>query len=289
MVIKALICGGGNAAHVMSAIANSQPDVEASVLTLYADEAERWTAIMAEAGGLTIVDTCGEETKERKVKPFKVTKHPEDVVPDTHIILFAVPAFAHEQYLNALKPHVQPGTVVVGIPGQPGFEFAIRGIWGSISKTVTIMNFITLPWNCRILQFGKKVEMMSLKSVLPGAMQLAKPPPNFEPKDKLQKVVGPKPVLQPQGHFVGISLSPSNPILHPSLMYGRWKDWDGTPLDAPPLFYNELTEEAANFMSASSDEVVATAKRIMQLRPQVSTFILIFLFSRHCRLSKQER
>ncbi len=50
-MVKALICGGGNGAHVMAGIAASQPDVEARVITLFADEAERWTANMVAAGG----------------------------------------------------------------------------------------------------------------------------------------------------------------------------------------------------------------------------------------------
>ena len=48
--------------------------------------------------------------------------------------------------------------------------------------------------------------------------------------------------------------------LHPSILYGQWEGWDGKPLDQPPLFYNGLTEAAANLLSSVSDEVVKTAK-----------------------------
>ena len=44
--MKVLICGGGNGAHVMASLAAAAPDVDARVLTLFQDEAERWTNSM---------------------------------------------------------------------------------------------------------------------------------------------------------------------------------------------------------------------------------------------------
>ena len=268
-MVVALICGGGNGAHVMAGIAATQPNMEARVLTLYADEAEQWTKNM-EPEGLTVVDTTGPTEKNIVSRPSKVSKIPEEVVPGCDVILFAVPAFAHEQYLNALRPHIKPGTIVVGIPGQAGFEFAVRGIWGDLAKQCTIMNFITLPWNCRLVDFGKKVLMMSVKEALPGCIQLSTPPPANDPVALTQSVLGARPVLEPKGHSLGISLSPSNPILHPTIMYGTWHNWDGKPLDKKPLFYNDLSEESAALLSGCSDEVCATAKALMEQRPQVT-------------------
>ena len=268
-MVVALICGGGNGAHVMAGIAATQPNMEARVLTLYGDEAEQWTKNM-EPEGLTVVDTTGTTEKNIVSRPSKVSKIPEEVVPGCDVILFAVPAFAHEQYLNALRPHIKPGTIVVGIPGQAGFEFAVRGIWGDLAKQCTIMNFITLPWNCRLVDFGKKVLMMSVKEALPGCIQLSTPPPANDPVAVTQSVLGARPVLEPKGHSLGISLSPSNPILHPTIMYGTWHNWDGKPLDKKPLFYNDLSEESAALLSGCSDEVCATAKALMEQRPQVT-------------------
>lgn len=44
-----IVCGGGNGAHVLAGLAASVPEVETRVLTLYSDEAERWTTAMKEA------------------------------------------------------------------------------------------------------------------------------------------------------------------------------------------------------------------------------------------------
>ena len=48
--------------------------------------------------------------------------------------------------------------------------------------------------------------------------------------------------------------------LHTSIVYGQWEGWDGNPLDQPPLFYNGLTESAANLLSSVSEEVINIAK-----------------------------
>jgi len=47
-------------------------------------------------------------------------------------------------------------------------------------------------------------------------------------------------------------------------MYGPWEGWDGTPVDQPPLFYNGLTESAANLLSSMSDKIVNVAKIIQE-------------------------
>ena len=267
-MVKALICGGGNGAHVMAGIAAAQPDTEARVLTLFADEAERWTANMAD--GFSVIIHSGEDKKTLRAKPALVSKCPDEAMPGIQVILFAVPAFAHEQYLNALKPHVQPGTILVGIPGQAGFEFAVRGIWGELAKKCTIMSFESLPWACRIIEFGKSAEVLGTKGTLLGAVQLGNPPPPAEPTSMVQSVLGEFPKLVTTGHLLGITLMATNGYLHPSIMYGRWEDWDGTPLDENPLFYNGLDEFSAGILSGASDEVVATARAIMQKRNQVS-------------------
>ena len=46
IMVCVLICGGGNGAHAAAGIVATQPGMEARVLTLYADEAERWTTAM---------------------------------------------------------------------------------------------------------------------------------------------------------------------------------------------------------------------------------------------------
>ena len=95
-------------------------------------------------------------------------------------------------------------------------------------------------------------------------LQIGEVPPKKDPVATLQYLLGPLPKLIVSGHLLGVQLMSVNAYLHTSIMYGQWEGWDGTPLDQPPLFYNGLTESAANLLSSVCDEIVNTAKIIEQ-------------------------
>ena len=72
----------------------------------------------------------------------------------------------------------------------------------------------------------------------------------------LQYLLGPLPKLNVSGHPLGVAVMSTDAYLHTSMLYCQWEGWDGKPLDEPPLFYNGLTEAAANLLSSVSDEIV---------------------------------
>ena len=170
--IKLLICGSGNGAHAFAGIASSLKDTEVRVLSLYQDEAERWSAAMQKNDLQVNLHRKGTELTSVKSKPALVTKNPEDAMRDVDILVFMLPAFAHQVFLDTLKPYIKPGTIIVGLPGKPGFEFQIRHVLGETGRQCTIMNFETLPWACRISEFGVKCEILGTKETIQGAMKV---------------------------------------------------------------------------------------------------------------------
>ena len=76
---------------------------------------------------------------------------------DADVIIFCVPAFAHQLYLEAIAPHVKENTSIIGLPGQPGFEFQCFDILKDKATLCTILNYESLPWACRITEFGQRV------------------------------------------------------------------------------------------------------------------------------------
>ncbi|KAK2146505.1 hypothetical protein LSH36_604g04078 [Paralvinella palmiformis] len=269
-MVIAVICGGGNGAHVCAGITSSQPGVEARVLTLFADEAERWANATKDHDFTVTLHAANKDPVKLVSKPSMVTKDPAEAMRgNVDIIVFTVPAFAHKNYLEQLKPYVKPGMILAGCPGQAGFEFAVRGIWGELALKVSVMSFESLPWACRVLEFGRAAEVLGTKATLVGAVTECTPKPSSDPTATLQKVLGDAPKLVVKGHLLGITLMGTNGYLHPSIMYGTWHKWDGKPLKEVPVFYNGLDEFSAKLLSDISDEVVATAKAIMKQRPQV--------------------
>ena len=170
--IKFLICGSGSGAHAFAGIASSHPGTEVRVLSLYQDKAERWNKIM-ETSDLKI--TCHRRNQEPHVilsKPSLITKNPEEAARGVDVIAFVLPAFAHQVYLETLKPYIEPGVIIAGLPGASGLEFQMQGILGEKANECIVINFESLPWACRLDEFGRKCEILGTKDTLVGAMQV---------------------------------------------------------------------------------------------------------------------
>jgi len=263
---KLVICGGGNGAQAWSGIASSQPSTEVRVLTLFQDEAQRWSDAL-QKGDFTVSLYKDEKVyAQLKTKPKLVTKQPEQVIPGCDVIAFVMPAFAHEQYLNAIKPYIEPGMILVGLPGQSGFEFQVRGILGDVTKHCSVISMESLPWATRITEFGRSCEVLGTKESLVGAIRTGSTPPKKDPQATLQSLLGDKPVLDIKGDLIAITLM-CDAFLHPCIIRDRWGDWDGKPVDKQPLFYQGISEQAAVDLSLMSDEILQVVKDITAQSP----------------------
>ena len=264
-----LVCGGGNGAHSAAGLAASRENMESRVLTLFQDEAERWTNSMKENDFTVMVtDKNTNQSMDVKAKPHIVSKDPAAVVPGAHLIIFTMPAFAHPTYFAAIAPHLKEGSIIVGMPGQPGFEFQCFDILKDKAKSCSIMSFESLPWATRILEFGKTVEILGTKASLKGSMINGKVKPPHDPMESMQKVLGKHPVLKKINNYVEPYLLTKS-IVHPPIIYARWKDWDGKPIDKAPLFYQGVDETAAKYLSGVSDELIVTAKAFQSKNPKL--------------------
>jgi NAD/NADP octopine/nopaline dehydrogenase-like protein len=266
---RVLICGTGSGAHALAAVASTNPGFEVRVLTLSADRAQRWTEIM-QTERLTMTVRNGKDMRAWNANTFTVTDQPEQAARGCALIVFAVPAFRHWKYLSSLEPYIEDGCVIVGLPGQNGFEFDVRNALGPRLKNCIVMNFDSLPWICRVTEFGRAARISATKDKLVGALQGDLTRAKLkDPPGALRSLLGETPELTVSGHLLGITLRSLNAYSHPPIMYSRWKDWDGKALDRAPLFYQDIDEETAELLGKISEEVVATSKRIMEHYPRV--------------------
>src|SRR5882762_4609568 len=155
--LRILVCGTGSGAHALAAVASVNPDFEVRVLSQSADKAQSWTASMQKQR-LTVMARNGQAGRVAlQANSFMVTDSPEQAARGCDLIIFAVPAFAHSRYLALLEPDIEEGCTVIGLPGQNGFEFELRKTLGPKLRNCVIMNFESLPWSCRTVEFGKIV------------------------------------------------------------------------------------------------------------------------------------
>ena len=276
--IKILICGGGNGAHTLAATASAKPNITVNVLTLYADEAERWSKALGDDSLLIDVTNNDGSKCELRGKPACITKDPAIAMAGVDAVFFVVPAFAHRQYFLAIDPHLEPNTVIVGMPGQAGFEFQTLNCFRELTSKCAVISLESLPWACRILEFGKKVQILGYKETLGSSLIAGHGDYKIKPPRALaQHVLGKLPVLKRTNNYIAVNLMAKS-LIHPPLMYGRWKDWDGKPLAEAPLFYQGVDDLQADLLSKVSDEVVATATAIHEQRNELDMSEVIHIF-----------
>lgn len=268
--IRVIVCGTGSSAHVLATVLSRNECVDVRIVTLSAKRAGEWNEIMASHPLEVTVPVDSGEPAILTARPFTVTCDFERAARNCDVIVVSVPAFLHLSYLTALEPYIAGGCMIVGLPGQNGFEFDVRQALGPRLSSCVVVNFESLPWICRVTEFARSAAILGVKAKLVGAVQgdLARARV-ADPLAWLQSVLGSTPTLAISGHPLGITLRSPNGYSHPPMMFGRWKNWDGQGLDAPPLLYEGVDEETAQVLSDVSDEVVATSRRIMDQYPAV--------------------
>ena len=160
-----MICGLGNEARVFASIASSVKGTEVRVLP------DRWNMLTNDFK--VTFHRNGEEPTCITSRPPLVTYNPEDAIQDVDIVVFMLPATAHEDFLHALRPYIKPGVIIVGLQGKPGFEFQVREALGDVLQQCTIMNFESSPWLCRSTEFVVVCDVFGTKDTLLGAIKVS--------------------------------------------------------------------------------------------------------------------
>jgi len=263
---KVVICGGGNAAHVFAALAASDSQNEVHLLSLYATEAADFDAALkgTDDGRLTLRVT--QRNEEIKAAPSNVTNDPR-CLADSDIVVISLPAFAHNQYLKAIKEHIAPRqtkkTLVAVFPGASGLECDWQSIFGAHNDDFALLSCITLPWACRILEFGRCAEILGTKHRIEVSVK-STDDANAKYISSISRLIaGAAPSIVDFGHILNMSLSAINAIVHPSIMFAKWRRYDGKEVFArKPLFYQGMDAEAAAIMSTLSEETLRITQSI---------------------------
>ena len=251
--MKICICGGGNLGHVCAGfLANKGHQV--SILTT---KPERWNAeLMIMAPDQTFTG-----------KLTLVTSRPEEVIPQAEIVLICLPGFAIHKELEAIKPYLSKSTIVGSVVSSTGFFFEAFAV---LPSDIPIFGFQRVPFISRIIEYGKEAELKGYKETLHVAIEHAT---DKEPIRKELEELFEKPVSLAD-NFYEVSLSNSNPLLHPARLYTLWKSWQpGIVYSKNPQFYAEWTVEASALLIQMDNEFQQLLKTL-GLKPSCIPTIL---------------
>ena len=262
---KVILCGGGNAIHVLSSYIGALPDCDVSILSLFPGEADRLSQAIPHDKGIRCDNDLGPDVYG---KPVAVTDQPS-VVDGADLVIFALPSFTHELYLKALKPFLKKGVVLGAMPGEGGFDILAQHVLGQeFVDASSIFALETLPWACRILEYGKAVEVLGTKKEIDVVVKPKMGGSVKDTVDVLQKMVGSAPVLNPASNFLAVTLMNINSVWHPTISYGfyRNKDWS-KGFDEAPLFYQGADEYTGEKLDLISKEVLEVKRVLIEKYP----------------------
>jgi hypothetical protein len=256
--MRVCICGGGNAVHVMAADMGARDDLWVGVHAPFEDEAERMRAGLEGGDGCITRWHRGIRTRGR---PDVVSADAADVVAHADVVLIPLPSFCHESTLEAIAPYLKDGCVIVALPGQGGFNWVARGILGpEKASRCVIAGTNQLPYQCRTTEYGASVDLVGHKRQVKVAT---------EPHERagevarlLTDLIGVTEV-EPLPHYLCVTLTPANQVIHPTIMYGLFHDYEA-PLARPPLFYQNTDDFTADVMTRTSDEVLETVRAVQR-------------------------
>jgi hypothetical protein len=260
--MRICICGGGNAAHVMASYMGARDDLWVGVFAPYQDEAERFL------DGLNASDKgvqCHSRGQVTCGRPDVVSALAKDVVPAADVILVPLPSFAHVDTLKAIGPYLKDGCIVVALPGQGGFNWVARNTLGPHAAAKVIVSGTNqLPYQCRTIKYGSEVDLIGHKRNIKVATE---PKENAQHvADVLTDLIGVTKV-DPLPNFLTVTLTPANQVIHPTIMFGLFHDYQ-EPLAEAPLFYQNTDDFTADIMTKTSNEVLAIAQQVAMLSGQ---------------------
>ncbi len=262
---KITICGGGNGAQTLTAVASHNLRCQVDVYAPFRDEAERLRAGIESRGGIEVTGAV-----RGNGRPHEVSGDPADVVPGSTMVVLVLPAFAHESTLRAVVPHLDDGAWVGAIPARGGLEYCAAEVLEEAGRPdVTVFGLQTLPWACRIQEYGRVVHVLGAKEIVDVASRPAGRLERIAPM--LEKMLG-VPIGR-AGSMLALTLANTGQIIHPGIMYDLFATWGGQTFDEDrvPLFYQGLSPEGAQRLEALSQEIQSICSSLADYSFDLST------------------
>lgn len=280
--MRCVVVGSGNGAQTAAGLLGSEGhEVFMLFGPAYAERAEALQAALDANGGCMILEdhSAGGEPAIVRGPIAGVTTDAARVVPFADLIAISLNGPAMAPAVEQIAEHLHPEQLLLFLQGISGINYRqVVDAMGrhALTNLPTFAATKTLPWACRLQRpgrvsvLGTKADIglalapdasMLLRAMLPALLAGLFPGTRFR--------INPSPL--------DVTCLPydilGNDVLHPGIMYGKWKDWDGAPLPERPLFYHGVSREAVSVIEAMQDEtlaVIAALSRFLGLPAPVA-------------------
>lgn len=196
---------------------------------------------------LSIVDESGAEVLSGNVAC--ATDDPSEAFKDADLLFVTVPSFFMREQAGVIVPHLKSGAKICLVPGCGGSEFAFKD---ALSKGCVIFGLQRVPSVARLTEYGRSVCATGYRAL----MHVASLPASCgqECADIITSILDIPCVAMP--HYLNLTLTPSNPILHTTRLKTIFKDYkEGMYYSSLPLFYQEWSNESSELLLKCDAEV----------------------------------
>lgn len=234
---RVCICGGGNLGHVVAGFVASRQGFEVSLLTR---QPERWSEqlFIERPDGSVSITTLN-----------RISTDPHDVVADADIVLLCLPGYAILNTLLHIKDCLREHTAVGSVVSSTGFFFEAMRV---LPDYTPLFGLQRVPFIARTKEYGRRATLLGYKESLCVAVEHTKQ--REELRQTIEQMFNTPTRLM--NNFYEVSLSNSNPLLHPARLYDLWSEWEeGEVYSSVPLFYEAWTEKAAELYITMDEEL----------------------------------
>ena len=251
------VCGGGNGGHALAVVLSQNFDGVVNWLTVSDEKAD----LLRHRMSSSVLQSTG-VIEGRADKLGTISSDAAEVIPDAAIVMIVVPAFVHATVLTKIKPYIRETTTIGCLPTRGGFEFEASRLVSDagVAGRPTLFGLQTLPWSTRAVSPGEVVNFGAAKaSVVMAALPATAGP---EIAAQLSRLLGTE-IVSTDG-FVNLTLGNPGQYIHPGLVYGHFRSWDGEEYDEEtiPMFYAEATDEMGRVVEQLSADALAVAQTI---------------------------
>ncbi len=196
---------------------------------------------------LYIVDNLDNVFLSGKIKT--ATDNAQIAFSNADLIFVTVPSFYMKRQAEIITPHLKKGCVICIVPGMGGGEFAFKQ---ALENGAVICGLQRVPSVARLKEYGKTVCATGYRDKL----FVASLPTNQ--KENCAKLIGSifDMPCDAMPHYLNLTLTPSNPILHTTRLKTIFKDYkEGVFYKSLPLFYQEWNDESSLLLLKCDKEV----------------------------------
>lgn len=184
-----------------------------------------------------------------------VTDDLASALASAELVFVTLPAEHFPGLAARLRPYIRTGQYLGFVPGAGGAEFAFRDF---MEKGLRLFGLQRVHSIARLRERGRAVAMLGRKPDLQVATL---------PHDTAQPVAGMLEELfdmpcRELPNYLSLTLTPSNPLVHPARLYELFRDYRGEGYAANVLFYEEWGDLASTLLLDCDTELQNLCARI---------------------------